>query len=144
MYVEGDRVISATDDQYYYTLPYSGMTNDEIKDYLRILWEDENDCREPETYEDLAKKWGDCPDRQKMTSDKEREYVSDWYGIAKNLQTKPFEPSRSDDDEYAGQTFMATGILTEDEADLECLPMWKITMKDGHELHVTCDEIFKI
>ena len=31
---------SCTDDNYYYHLPHEGMTNDEIKDYFRILSEE--------------------------------------------------------------------------------------------------------
>lgn len=38
--VSGDVATSCMDDNYYYTLPHESMTNDEIKDYFRILSED--------------------------------------------------------------------------------------------------------
>lgn len=40
--IEGNIAISCDDDKYYYHLPYTNMTNDEIKDYFRILWEEEH------------------------------------------------------------------------------------------------------
>ena len=40
MKVEKDRVVSVSDNEYWYTLPHEGMTNEEIKYYLRILHEE--------------------------------------------------------------------------------------------------------
>lgn len=96
------------------------------------------------TYKELLKKWGDCPDRQKMSVEQEREYVSDWYKVGKNLPKKPFSPLCADDETYRGQDFTIIGCLQEEEADLECLPIWRICMNDGRELEVVCDEIFQI
>ncbi len=45
-YVEGAIATSCTDDKYYYELPHADMTNDEIKDYFEILWENEHDDEE--------------------------------------------------------------------------------------------------
>lgn len=43
MKVEKDMVVSVSDNQFWYTLPYEDMTNDEIKDYLRILYEEQEE-----------------------------------------------------------------------------------------------------
>ncbi|MBQ8482815.1 MAG: hypothetical protein IJ504_00760 [Bacteroidales bacterium] len=94
-------------------------------------------------YKELINKWGDCPDRQKMTARQEREYVDDWYQTGTSLPTKPYSPLSSEDKDYEGQEFEVVGILTEEEADLECLPIWKIRMKDERILEAVCDEIFQ-
>ena len=96
------------------------------------------------TYKELLKKWGDCPDRQKMSVEQEREYVTDWYKVGKHLPKKPFSPLCADDEAYRGQDFTIIGCLQEEEADLECLPIWRICMNDDRELEVLCDEIFQI
>ena len=41
--IEGDIAVSCADDQHYYYLPHAEMTNDEIKDYFRILMEEDDD-----------------------------------------------------------------------------------------------------
>lgn len=43
MTVEKDKVVSVSDNQFWYTLPHEDMTNDEIKDYLRILHEEQEE-----------------------------------------------------------------------------------------------------
>lgn len=40
MIIEKDVAISVADDNCWYSLPHENMTNDEIKDYFRILWEE--------------------------------------------------------------------------------------------------------
>ena len=45
-YMEGDIATSCMDNKYYYELPHADMTNDEIKEYFEILWENDHDDEE--------------------------------------------------------------------------------------------------
>lgn len=47
-HIENDVAISSTDNSHRFVLPYTKMTNDEIKDYFRILWENEHPYDETE------------------------------------------------------------------------------------------------
>lgn len=48
-HIENDIAISSADNSRRLTLPFPKMTNDEIKDYFRILWENEHPYDETET-----------------------------------------------------------------------------------------------
>lgn len=49
MVIEGNYATSCNDENYFFTLPHGNMTNDEIKDFLRILWEEEHPDEEEAT-----------------------------------------------------------------------------------------------
>lgn len=97
------------------------------------------------TYKELLEKWGDI-DRSEMSFEEELDYVADWYNLAENLPTKPFDPNFTDYKEYKGQPFTILGnvsyVLDGDNIDLESLPLWKIEMPDGNVLWADCNEIF--
>lgn len=61
----------------------------------------------------------------------------------KKYQSKGFITTQSDLLKYNGESFEIIRSLTEDEADLENLPMFKIKFKDGHEVDAYMEEIFK-
>jgi len=70
--------------------------------------------------------------REEMTLEQEREFVNQWFntyeqeGFAKEFWT-PY----TDYNNRIGEKFEVVGRLTEEEADIECLPMWKIKFADG-------------
>jgi hypothetical protein len=84
-------------------------------------------------------------DRDEMTKDQEREFVSQWY---KNYEqggfTKTFFSPYSEYENRIGQRFSVVRRLSEEEADLECLPMWEIMFEDGEKICVYPEEITNI
>ena len=64
------------------------------------------------TWKDMNIKYPE--DRHEMTKEREREF---------------------------GRSFEVIGRTTEKDADLECLPMWKIRFDDGFEMDAYPDEI---
>lgn len=89
---------------------------------------------------DLSKKYPMY--RDEMTVEQEREFVKD---IFNHYETegfaKVFWSMGGDFKEYHNKPFKVVGRLTEEECDLECLPMWKIEFEDGTRIHAYADEI---
>lgn len=96
------------------------------------------------TYQDLLNKWGADFWRDNCSFEEEVEYVNDWYEVAKTLKRKPFETKYSEYSKYNEQTFEIVGTVTytNDNVDIESLPLWKIKMPDGQIIWADCDEIF--
>ena len=80
--------------------------------------------------------------RYEMTKDREREFVNDCFELyEKEGFSKKFWSMGLDYEQYIGKSFEVIGRTTEKDADLECLPMWKIRFDDGFEMDAYPDEI---
>ena len=102
------------------------------------------------TREELRAKYGDTPNREDMTIEQEREFVSDWFSAYEQEGFAPvFWSPGGDYDEYHGRPFTVLGRTPEYDsqhpgqhtADLECLPMWNIRFGDGVVLAAYPEEI---
>lgn len=80
--------------------------------------------------------------REKMTEEREREWVDfcfDAYengGFAETFRT-PYEGEA----EHVGEKFSVIGRVSENDADMECLPMWTILLESGKEIDAFPEEI---
>ncbi len=80
--------------------------------------------------------------RHEMTEEQERAFVNKCFdeyekkGFAETFWT-PYDDYRS----RIGQKFEVTRRTTEEEADLECLPLWKIKFEDGEAITAHPEEI---
>ncbi len=80
--------------------------------------------------------------RDEMTKEQELEFVSHCFRLYEQEGfAKKFWSQGGDFEEYQGKPFSVVGHVTEEEADLECLPMWLIRFQNGDELNVYPDEI---
>ena len=81
--------------------------------------------------------------RNKMTARQEREFVNTWYDKYEKDFADTFWTPYSDYNSRIGQGFEVVGRVLEDEADLECLPMWKIKFEDGEVIFAHPEEVVK-
>jgi hypothetical protein len=80
--------------------------------------------------------------RDEMTKEQEREFVQHCFDLyEKEGFSKVFWSIGGDFPEHIGKSFKVIGRVTEDIADLECLPMWSVQFEDGDEIKVYADEI---
>ena len=83
--------------------------------------------------------------RDQMTEDEERAWVDHLFdeyekaGFSEVFHT-PYEQYK----ERIGQKYQVIGRCTEQDCDLECLPMWKIRFEDGVETCAHEVEICKL
>ena len=92
------------------------------------------------TWEDLYKEYPIYRDSMKI--DDERNFVNQCFILYENDGfAKVFWSQGGDYKQYYEKPFIVIGRLTEKDADLECLPMWKIKFEDGEEIHAYPDEI---
>jgi hypothetical protein len=80
--------------------------------------------------------------RDEMTKEQERKFVEECFSNYENEGfAKVFWSQGGDFEEYHNKPFKVTRRLTEDDADLDCLPMWEIEFEDGTNIHAYPDEI---
>ena len=92
------------------------------------------------TWEEMSIKYPE--DRHEMTEDREREFVNNCFELyEKEGFSRKFWSMGGDYKKYHGSSFEVIGRTTEKDADLECLPMWKIRFDDGFEMDAYPDEI---
>jgi hypothetical protein len=82
-------------------------------------------------------------EREEMTIDQEREFVNELFNGYEKEITEVFWTPYTDYENKIGQGFKIVRRLTEEDADLECLPMWKIKFEDGEEIDSYPEEITK-
>lgn len=81
-------------------------------------------------------------DRSKMSAEQEAEFLKHCYELyEKEGFAKVFWTQDTSHRACLGQPFTVIGRLTQDEADTECLPMWKIRFQDGFEMDAFPEEI---
>ena len=94
------------------------------------------------TWAEIKKKYSE--ERDDMTEERELEYVSDCFdayeedGFADTFGT-PYCGEKS----LVGKKFVVVGRVSQDEAELECLPMWNIQFEDGKQIAAYPEEIIK-
>ena len=92
------------------------------------------------TWEDMRVKYPEY--REEMTEEREREFINDCFNMyEKEGFAKVFWSQGSDYKEYHNKPFKVLGRTTEQEADIECLPMWNIQFQDGFTTSAYPDEI---
>ena len=100
--------------------------------------------------EELREKYKDMPNREDMTIEQEREFVSDCFDAYEQEGFAPVFWSQGDDyPQYHGMPFAVVERTPEYDsqhtgqhtADLERLPMWNIRFEDGTVLSAYPDEI---
>lgn len=92
------------------------------------------------TWEEMKIKYPE--DRHKMTKEREREFVNDCFAAyEKEGFSKKFWSQGGDYKILHGKHFEVLGRVTEEEADLKCLPMWNIRFDSGFETSAWPDEI---
>lgn len=80
--------------------------------------------------------------RDEMTLEQEREFAKDLFDAYETEGfAKVFWSMGGDFEEYYNKPFKVIDRLTEEECDLECLPMWSIQFEDGVKIHAYADEI---
>jgi hypothetical protein len=89
------------------------------------------------------RKEGFTMEREEMTIDQEREFVNELFNGYEKEITEVFWTPYTDYENKIGQGFKIVRRLTEEDADLECLPMWKIKFEDGEEIDSYPEEITK-
>ena len=95
------------------------------------------------SFAELNARYGE-KDRQDMSPEEHRQFVADCFdtyeaiGFAKRFQS-PYSVGTVR--KFSGMTFTVNGRLTEKEADLETLPMWRITLENGKEIDAYPEEI---
>ena len=83
--------------------------------------------------------------RDQMTEAEEKAWVEYWF--SEYERTGFADTFRSPYDQYKdriGQKYEVLGRCTEEDCDLECLPMWKIRFEDGFETYAHEVEICEI
>ena len=96
-----------------------------------------------ETFKKLNKEY---PERSDMSFDEELSYVEDCFDTYEHIGfTETFNTTFDDKAEYNGMKFTVDGRLSyaNGEADIECLPMWHITMENGDKIDAYPEEICK-
>lgn len=92
------------------------------------------------TWQDLNKKFQMC--RHEMTIEQEKEFINYCFDLyEKEGFHDKFWSQGGDFQELIGKTFNVLSRCTEDECDLECLPMWNIEFKNGVKIQAYPDEI---
>lgn len=79
--------------------------------------------------------------RENMTIEEEREFVAKCFEEYEKDIVKTFWTPYTDYRDRIGQKFEIVRRLTEEDVDLECLPMWRIRFKDGKEIDAYPEEI---
>lgn len=83
--------------------------------------------------------------RSLMTWEEERAWVEYWFNKYESVGfVENFHLLRNKYEKRAGTPFTVIGRCTEEECDLECLPMWKIRFEDGTETCAFPEEICKL
>ena len=92
-------------------------------------------------WDDMKKEYPEY--RDEMTKDRERRFVNDCFALyEKEGYNKYFWSQGGDFKQYHGEPFTVLGRAKEDlDADLECLPMWKIQFLNGPIICAYPDEI---
>lgn len=81
-------------------------------------------------------------DRDKMTEERERQFVEDWFSVYEEEGfSKKFWSPFGDHKDREGQSFQVIGRCTTEDADLSALPMWNIQFKDGTIIGAYPEEI---
>lgn len=95
---------------------------------------------EIKSWEDMKVKYPE--DREDMSEEKEREFVSDCFSCyEKEGFAKKFWSPFSDYKEREGQSFEVVERCTEEHAHISALPMWNIKFEDGTVIGAYPEEI---
>ena len=101
----------------------------------------------PMNEEIFDKKWGDLDDRTELDDDKHREFVEDSFQLYEQTGFSDTFHSPYDDDTYNhnGKPFKVLRRATEEEYDLETLPVWLVEFEGEPEpFYCYPEEICKI
>ena len=95
------------------------------------------------TWDEMRVKYPEYKDE--MTEERMREFVKDCFDTYEQTEkvADTFWELGGDFPDYVGKPFQIIGRVTEEDADLECLPMWKIRFEDGKEMEAYPEEIFE-
>ena len=92
------------------------------------------------TWDKMNKKYPEY--REEMSEKREEEFVNDCFDCYEQEGfSKKFWDRNGDYEEKIGQSFKVLGRITTEEADLCCLPMWRIEFADGTTIAAYPDEI---
>lgn len=105
---------------------------------------------EVKTWKDMKIKYPE--DRDKMSLEKEREFVEDCFKLYEqegfsSAFSEVFWSPYDDQKQYIGEKFTVLGRVkeyseeTKEGNDLECLPMWKIQFENGDIIDAYPEEI---
>ena len=134
-----------------YDIPVSPSDVKDIVEELMELKKEKNNCEEVtimsvKTWDDLDKKY-DGEEREKMTLEREREFVNDLSNCYENdgfnkVFWSPYD--NEGETQYYGKPFKVLGRTSEIRNHLKILPLWDIEFEDGKQLTVEPCEIFTI
>ena len=85
-------------------------------------------------------------DRNDMDFEEEIAYVADCFDTYESLGfVSKFQSPYSENKAYCGMAFTVDGRVSYSagEADIECLPMWHITLENGEHINAYPEEICK-
>ncbi len=97
-----------------------------------------------ETFEELNKNY---PEREEMDFDEEVSYVADCFDTYEHTGfSDVFQTPYDENADCNGMKFTVDGRVSysNGEADLECLPMWHITLENGKHIDAYPEEICKV
>ena len=119
-------------------------TREECTDYIEAI--EAINTAKRDYYEIFEEKFGPkyekYDDVESMPEEVMREFIQDKfeaYEEAGFCETAIMD--HSDYEKYNNQPFKIVRRLTEEDCDLECLPMWRIEFNDGFQVDVYADEI---